>query len=168
MTQILLLAAALFIPGTPIDNFMVQAELQGLYDEISQATLQFATASDIDQFHEVLYTPDWVFTDTAGHTRTWAEMRQEAVRALSAPRLDSMTQPIRTLSVDSGGATVVVNVITVHTIVDHEGRYGRPDASHTLTETTAFRDRWVRVLDKWKLKSRQQIGRPGESVDKPE
>ena len=80
MTQILLFAAALFIPGTPVDNFIVQAELQGLYDEISQATLQFATASDIDEFHEVLYTPDWVFTDPEGHTRTWPEVRPDAVR----------------------------------------------------------------------------------------
>jgi hypothetical protein len=94
-------------------------------------------------------------------------MRQEAVRALSEPRLDSMMQTIVTLSVDSGGATVVVNVSTVRTIVDHEGRYGRPDASRTLTATTPFRDRWVKVADEWKLKSRDQIGRPSESVDKP-
>jgi len=168
MTAALLLAAALFVPGASADNFVVQAELQGLYDEISQATLQFATASDVDEFHEVLYTADWVFTDQAGHKRTWPEMREDAVRALSAPRLDAMTQPIHSLSVDPGGATVVVTVVTVRTIVDHEGRYGRPEASHTLTATTPFRDRWVRVSDEWKLKSREQIGGPSESVDKPE
>ena len=50
MTAVLLLAAALFVPGASADNFVVQAELQGLYDEISQATLQFATASDVDEF----------------------------------------------------------------------------------------------------------------------
>ena len=168
MPPALLLAAALIVPGPPVDNFVVQAELQGLYDETSQATLQFVTASDLDEFHAVLYTADWVFTDLAGHRRTWAEMRQDALRALSEPRLDSMTQAIRTLSVDPGGATVVVNVVTVRTIIDHEGRYGRPEGSHTLTATTPFRDRWVKVADEWKLRSREQIGGPSESVGKPE
>jgi hypothetical protein len=155
-------------PGTPPDTFDVKAELQGLYDEISQATLQFATAADVDEFHDVLYVPDWVFTDAAGHTQTWPDLRQAAIDALSMPRLDSMLQPIDKVSVDAEGATVVVNVITVHTIVDHEGRYGRKDASHTLTDTTTFRDRWVRVSDEWKLKSREQIGRQTETVDKPQ
>ncbi len=50
MTQALLLAAALFVPGAPADNFVVQAELQGLYDEISQATLQFTTATTSTSF----------------------------------------------------------------------------------------------------------------------
>jgi hypothetical protein len=166
MTQVLLLAAALFIPGTPADTFDVQAELQGLYDEISQATLQFMTESDLDEFHEVLYTPDWVFIDTSGHEHAWADVRRGAVLALSAPRLDSMTQPIRTLSIDAKGALTVVNVVTVRTVVDREGRYGRAGASHTLTDTTAFRDRWIKVSDAWRLKSREQIGPPAESVDK--
>src|SRR5882757_2402426 len=105
MTHVLLLAAALLVPGTPTDDFAVQAELQGLYDEISQATLQFMSAADVDEFHDVLYTADWVFTDLAGHRQTWREIREDAVRALSAPRLDSMTQPIRMVSIDAAGAT---------------------------------------------------------------
>ena len=68
MTHGILLAIALLVPGAPPDTFAIQAELQGLYDEISQATLQFATASDVDQFHDVLYMPDWVFVDTTGQT----------------------------------------------------------------------------------------------------
>ena len=168
MTQVLVFAMALLVPAAPSDTFDVQAELQGLYDEISQATLQFVTESDVDEFHDVLYTPDWVFTDAAGHTQTWPDVRPDAVHALSVPRLDSMIQPITKLLVDPRGATVVVNVTTVHTVVDHDGRYGPQDASHTLTETTAYRDRWVRVSDEWKLKSREQIGRPTESVDKQE
>jgi hypothetical protein len=167
MPPALLLAAALIVAGPPADNFLVQAELQGLYDESSQAALQFVSAPDIDEFHAVLCTADWIFTDLAGHPRTWTEMRPDAVRALSEPRLDAMTQTIVTLSVDAGGATVVVNLSTVRTVVDHDGRYGRPDASHTLTRTTPFRDRWIRVSDEWKLKSREQIGAPSESVGKP-
>jgi hypothetical protein len=166
MSPVLLVAVALLIPAVSADTFEVQAELQGLYDEISQATLQFTTQSEIDQFHEVLYTPDWAFTDAAGHTRTWADVRQEAFRALS-PRVDSMTQPIRSISVDASGATVVVNLVTVRTLVDQEGRYGRSGDTHTLTNTTPFRDRWIKSSGEWKLKSRQQIGDPSELVDKP-
>ena len=117
MPPALLLAAALIVAGPPADNFLVQAELQGLYDESSQATLQFVSASDVDEFHAVLCTADWIFTDLAGHPRTWTEMRPDAVRALSEPRLDAMTQTIVTLSVDAGGATVVVNLSTVRTVV---------------------------------------------------
>ena len=168
MTPVLLLAMALLIQATRPDTFDVQAELQGLYDEISQATLQFVTESDIDVFHDVLYTPDWVFVDATGHTQTWAQLRQSAVQALSAPHPDSVTQPIQKLSLSAGGVTDVVQVITVRTIVDREGRYGQPGTSHTLTEKTTFRDRWIRVADKWKLKSREQIGRPRETVDRPE
>jgi hypothetical protein len=168
MTSVLLLGMALLIPGDRADTFDVQAELQGLYDEISQATLQFVTASDLDVFHDVLYTRDWVFIDTTGRTHTWPEVRQQAIQALSAPPPDSMSQPIRKVSVEPDGVTVIVSVTTVRTIVDHDGRYGRRDAAHTLAETTAFRDRWVRVSGGWKLKLREQIGRPSESVDKTE
>jgi ketosteroid isomerase-like protein len=165
MTQGLLLVMAL-VAGPAPDTFDVQAELQGLYDEISQATLQFVTPSDVDQFHEVLYTSDWVFVDATGQKRNWSQMREGAIQALSAPPLGSMSQPIRKLSVDPEGVTVMVDLTTVRTIVDHEGRYGKAEASHTLTETTVFRDRWVRVSGEWKLKSREQIGQPIESVDK--
>ena len=168
MTGVLLLTMTLLHPWTPPSTFDVQTELQGLYDEISQATLQFTTQSELDQFHAVLYTPDWAFTDASGHARSWADVREEAFRALSAPRVDSMTQPIRSLSVDGNGATVVVNLVTVRTLVDSEGRYGHAGDTHTLTDTTPFRDRWIKVSGSWKVKSRQQIGGPTETVDKPQ
>jgi hypothetical protein len=79
-----------------------------------------------------------------------------------------MNQSIQKLSLTSGGAEVVVNLTTVRSIVDAEGRYGRQGAPHTLTETTTFRDGWVKVSDKWKFKSREQIGRPTVAVGKPE
>jgi len=169
MNPALLVAMALLVSGVSVDRFEIQAELQGLYDEISQATLQFTTQSELDQFDDVLYTPDWSFTDAAGHTRTWPDMREEAFRALSGPRVDSMIQPIRSVSVDaSGGATVVVNLVVVRTLVDSEGKYGRSGETHTLTDTTSFRDRWIKVSGAWKLKSRTQIGGPTELVDKPQ
>ena len=63
MTGVLLLTMTLLHPWTPPSTFDVQTELQGLYDEISQATLQFVTESDVDVFHDVLFTDDWVFID---------------------------------------------------------------------------------------------------------
>jgi hypothetical protein len=168
MTEVLLLALTLLSPATRPDTFDVRAELQGRYHEISQATLQFETESDVDLFHDVLRTPDWVFVDATGHTQAWSQVRLEAIHALSVPYPDSMNQPIQELSLVSDGATVVVNVTTVRTIVDAEGRYGRQGASHTLTETTPFRDTWVHVSDEWKLKSRQQISGPTVVVDKPD
>ena len=168
MTAAMLLALTLLSPGARPDPFDVQAELHGLYEEISQASLQFVTESDIDLFHDVLYTPDWVFVDAAGQKQTWSQVRERAVQALGAPLPDSITQSIRHLSLEADGATAVVTMTTVRTVVDHEGRYGRPGGSHTLTEATLFRDRWVRVDDAWKLNSREQIGSPTVSVDKPE
>jgi hypothetical protein len=167
MMEVLLLALTLQHPGPVPDMFEVQTELQGLYDEISQATLQFMTESDVDLFHDVLYTPDWTFVDAMGHRQAWAQVREQAIQALSAPSLDSMIQPIQQVSLGPAGATVVVNATTVRSIVDTDGRYGRQGASHSLTETTAFRDEWVRVSDEWKLKSRTQINEPIVSVDKP-
>ena len=166
MTEILLLTLALLGPAALSNTFAVRTELQGIYDEISQATLQFVTASDVDLFHDVLYTPDWVFIDATGHTQTWPQVRQQALEALTAPPPDSMIQSIQKLSLGSDDVTVVVNLTTIRGIVDHEGRYGRQGASHTLTETIAFRDRWVRVSEEWKLKSREHIGGPTVSVDK--
>lgn len=155
------------VATAPARVFDTQAELQGLYDEISNATLQFVSASDVDLFHDVFYTPDWVFVDAAGHQQTWSQAREQAIQSLSALP-DSMIQAIQKLSVGTGEATVVVNQTILRTIVDQDGRYGRPGASHTVSETTVFRDRWVRVSNEWKLKSREQMGQPTVSVDKAE
>jgi hypothetical protein len=167
MMEVLLLAFLLH-PGTRTDPAAVQAEIQGLYDEISDATFQFATESDVELFHEVLFTPDWTFIDATGTVQNWPQVRALAIQALSAPRPDGITQPIQKLSVDPDGATAVVNMSIVSSMVDHDGRYGRREATHSLTETTTFRDRWVRVGDEWKLKSREQMGKPIVSVGKPD
>jgi hypothetical protein len=164
MTVVLLLLLAGLQSGSP-DPFDVQSDLQGIYDELSQAAMQFATPADIDSFHNVFYAPDWVFIDAAGQRHSWTEMREHDVQALSGPRADSIQQPIRKLSLVPDGATVTTNVTTVRTIVDEEGRYGRKGATHTLTESTVFRDAWVKSGESWKLKSREQVGKPTVSVD---
>jgi ketosteroid isomerase-like protein len=167
MHTILLLALGLSQPNTA-DLVSIQADLQGLYDEISQASLQFLTETDIDDFHDVMYTPDWVFVDAAGQEHTWAQQREQAVQALTAPHHDPIVQSIQKLTLVPGGASILVNVTTVRTIVDDLGRYGAKGASHTLTETTPFRDTWIRDVDRWKVKSRQQVGQPKAVVDKPD
>jgi ketosteroid isomerase-like protein len=167
MHTILLLTLGLLQTGSP-GVFSVQADLQGLYDEISQASLQFLTETDIDDFHDVMYTPDWVVVDTKGQQHTWAELREQAVQALNVPHHDPMVQSIQKLTLVPGGATSLVNVTIVRTVIDDEGRYGKKGGSHTLTETTPFRDAWVTIGDRWKLKSRQQVGPPKVVVDKPE
>jgi hypothetical protein len=115
----------------------------------------------------VLYTSDWVFIDATGQRHSWSQVREEAVRTLESPRVDSITQSIQTLSLVPTGATVRVNVTTVRTMVDNDGRYGRKGGSHTLTEATVFRDSWIKVADDWKLKLREQIGQPRVLVNKP-
>jgi hypothetical protein len=165
--SVVLLFAVALAQIAPHDEFSVRAELQGLYDEISQATLQFETASDVDDFHEVLYTSDWVFVDAAGERHPWSQVREQAIRMLDGPRFDSIVQPIQKLALVPGGATVVVNVTMVRTVIDNDGQYGRKGAAHTLTETMVFRDGWIMVAGDWKLKSREQIGQPEVLVDKP-
>jgi len=162
MSFIFVLALALHA-----DTFTVQAELQGLYDEISQATLQFVTGADVDQFHDVLYTADWVFIDASGGHHDWRQVREAAVQALAAPHPAAILQPIQKLSVAQGGATAVVQFSTVRTVVDDQGQYGRKGGTHRLTETTTFRDAWVSIDGMWKLKSREQISAPKTVVDKP-
>ena len=57
MTEVLLVTLAMLVLAGPANTFEIQAELQGNYDEISQATLQFVTPSDVDLFHEVSVQP---------------------------------------------------------------------------------------------------------------
>jgi hypothetical protein len=167
MHTIFLLAFSLLQTGSA-DAFSVQADLQGIYDEFSQTSLQFLSEADIDIFHDVMFAPDWIFVDAAGHQHTWAQEREQAVQRLTAPHRDPMVQSIQRLTLMPGGATALVNVTTTRTATDDEGRYGAKGASHTLRETTPFRDTWVMVGDRWKFKSRQQIGPVKVLVDKPE
>jgi hypothetical protein len=150
------------------DTFEVQAELQGLYDEATQVMVRSMTKADVDLFHDVFCTADWVFVDLAGRTKTWADVRDHPIQPPSGPPSDSTIQRIERLALVADGATTLVRETTTRTVEDAEGRYGRRGASHTLTETTLYRDRWVRVSDKWKLKSRTQLSAAKVSVDKPE
>jgi hypothetical protein len=164
MTVVLLLVLAGLQGGAP-DLFDLQLDLQGIYDEFSQAIMQFDAPSDIDTFHDVFYTTDWAFVDAAGVHHSWTEMREHAVQALNQPRLESMQQMILKLAVVPGGAQTTAQLTVVRTILDEEGKYGRKGATHTLTETTVFHDAWMKSGESWKWKSREQVGKTTVLVD---
>jgi len=167
MITALVVAATLAMSGAVSPNvFEVQTELQSLYDEITDGAAQFITPADVDLFHSVLYASDFVFVDKAGTTHEWPEMRAREIEAIGKPLPDSSIQLVQKVTLVTGGAAVVVNMTTVHTIVDKDGTYGRKGATHTLTEITPFRDLWARADDAWRLKRRTQVGATTVSVDK--
>jgi hypothetical protein len=150
------------------EGFNALVELQGLYDEISQADAPYLTDADLDLFYRMLYTPDWVLVGPGGRTQHWAELRDQATKTEVGPD-DSMVQRVVRLSLSPGGATTVVEVTTFRpAVVDAAGRYGRPGASHTITETISYRDSWVSGPDGWRMKSREQLKPSRVEVDKPE
>jgi hypothetical protein len=146
-------------------TFDMQVELQGIYDEISEIYVPALTDKDINVFYDVVYTPDWVFVDAAGGRLTRAEL---TARDAQAPEPESVIWRIEKLSLVRDGVTAVITAITVHKFVDTQGRYGAPGTSHTRTEITRYRDRWVRVADGWKMKWREQAGPTKTVLDKPE
>lgn len=145
--------------------FDSQVELQGLYDEISEVYGPAMTVQDISMFDEVVYTPDWVFVDAAGRRFTRAEL---SARDAQLPEPDSVIERIEKLAPVAGGMAALVTAINVHAFVDTQGRYGPRGASHTLSEITPYRDRWVRVAGEWKMQSREQVGPTRTVLDKPE
>ena len=170
LTTVALLAAmapAIRAGSAARDTFVVQAELQSLYDEESAAALQFFTTQDIDDFHGVFCTENWFFLDAAGQRHAWSEMRGQAAKLLAEPRATSISQPISKVSLTRDGAVTLVMVTTVHDVIDDEGRYGRKGARHTLTESTRYKDTWIQVGDGWKQQSREQLGQPSQRVDEP-
>jgi len=144
----------------------VRADLQALYDEISQAGFQFSSATDVDLFHEVLYTSDWTFIDAAGQPRAWQDVREEVIQSVKTRPYTSMIQAVEKLSLVNGGASVDVSVTTVRKIVDKQGRSGHAGETRTLVEKTMFRDAWVNANGQWKLQTRQQIGQPRVVIEK--
>jgi len=149
------------------DAFLVHCNLQGMYDEISNATMASRTARDIDMFHTVFYTTDWAFVDADGRRHAWDELRAEAIRALDMPRADAIRQAIQGAPrMRPDGAVVLVHAIVIRTVADDEGRYGLRGGSHTLAEVTTFSDTWLGSGDTWKLQRREQVGAPAVYVDK--
>ena len=135
MLTLFVLAAALSQPPT-VDVAAVQTEIQGLYEDIRQMKQQSETALDVDDLHDVLYTPDWTFVDKSGQSHSWTNVRQQQIAALAHKPAESFYQPIRKLSVSSDGGTALV----------------------TIAENgTTYKDTWVKSGESWKMKMRQQL-----------
>ena len=124
----------------------VRTDLQGMYDEMSAATLQVTTAAEIDDFHAVLCTPDWVFVDRQGHTHDWRDTRARAIEQLSAPTFNSIVERIQRVTVASGVATTIVKVTT---------------AAKAGKAVAYYRDTWIAMPDGWRQQSRTEIAKPG-------
>jgi hypothetical protein len=165
MIATLLLALALAAPqGTVQKKFETQTDLQALYDEISQLTLSFVTPGDIDDFHDVICTPDWTFVDKAGQKESWQQYRAQLVHALSEPKPDSVIQAIDKISLAANSVTAVVEMTTVRPQPADANLSDQAGSARTVVETVVFRDTWIRDADSWKLSSRQQIAGPVTSA----
>jgi len=124
-----------------------RTDLQGMYDEMSAATLQVTTAAEIDDFHAVLCTPDWVFVDRGGRTHDWQEARARAIEQLNAPTFDSIVQRIQRLTAAPGTATTIVKVTTT--------------AAKAGITVAFYKDMWIAMPDGWRQQSRTEIAKPG-------
>jgi hypothetical protein len=151
------------------DTTQLRFDLQGVYDEIAQAGLQFDSPLDVDEFHAVFYTPDWSFVDASGTRHTWSELREQTVAtALNEAKPDGVHHTLEKITPVSGGATVTVLLETSRTITDDAGRYGRRGAMHTLVDVTRYRDQWVMVEGSWRMRERNQLGATKTLVDRPQ
>jgi hypothetical protein len=148
------------------DTFSIRCDLQGIYDEMTATTLGSKTAYDIDLFRDVFYTPTWTFIDVNGQRHDWKEMRERRLGDLQHPALTTMRRSIDKLTVTADGATSLIHFITMKNVLDDQGRYGRPGASHTIAEVTSMRDTWVKSGVTWKLDTRQQLSAPKILIDK--
>lgn len=152
MNAIAVLVLGATLAGAPasVNQFQVRAEIQSLYDEISQATLQFVTPQDVDQFHAVLFTSDWSLVDAKGQKRSWADVRGDAIKTLPEPPYDSILQSIQKLTLNHDG-TEAVALVRVKT--------SRVDGRTVVEDSSIYRDTWTKTDDGWKVKQREQIAR---------
>jgi hypothetical protein len=155
-------------------NFALQAQLLGLYEEIAEGATH-STADDSEApLTEVLYTPDWVFIDASGQHQSLAEARSATASALHSMPFETITHTIQKLTASEDQVTVIVKIAIAMAPpnVDREAKMvGKttswkllPDLPLPRVETTMFRDTWVKAGDSWKMKSREEIGKPNAAT----
>ncbi|MBZ5559431.1 MAG: hypothetical protein LAO77_19340 [Acidobacteriia bacterium] len=164
--NLLVFAMLGMLQTTPQNMFSIKCDLQGLYDEIAQATLSARSAKDVDLFHDVFYTSGWLFVDGEGKRLSWTELRDQTIETSMRQKFTSMRQVMQDVTLNPDGATVLINYITVRTIVDNDGKYGPIGATHTIAEVIPMRDTWIKTAVSWKLQLREQLGGPRTFVDK--
>jgi len=138
MLTTFVLTAGLLL-GSQATTFDAQADLQGLYGEISQTRAQATgstTSDDIDALHATLFTQDWTFVDKSGQSHAWMELRQKEVDASrQPPSHEVLYQPIKKLSLSPDGCTATVTIVE---------------------DRTTYEDTWVKSGESWKMKTRRE------------
>ena len=158
LTMLLALALAPAGPQKP-DTFTAQIKLQGLYDEIGEAiTHATPAAQGVETLRTVLYTPDWEFIDASGRHQSWQQASAASEATFHATPFDAIRHAIQRLTLKGDEATVVVKV-TVETDQSHVDAHAT-QMPQFRDQTMTFRDTWVRSGDTWKMKSREQVGKP--------
>lgn len=150
-------------------TFQVQVQLQALYEEMAEGVINTAAGAASARTTAVLYTPDWVFVDASGQRQSLEQARSESSGALHRSPFDTITHAIQKLTVSGDQVTVIVKVAVATGGADVDQRFAamgrlngwqeRPD-NLPRVETTTFRDTWVKAGDSWKMKSREQLGKP--------
>jgi len=165
MTTLLLFVMLATAQRTSAQSFADRCDLQGVYDEFSQATLSSHTPADIDLFHDVFDAPNIVIIDVHGERHDWNAIRDARVKALSEPPTE-LRQIIETLTITADGAVATVHVITMRRITDAKGAYGLPGVTHTIANVTPMKDTWIKTPVAWRLQTREQLGATDVLIDK--
>jgi hypothetical protein len=171
------LALALARAGTCVgcdisqaDTFALQAQLQGLYEEMAEGAIH-STADDVAApLTAELYAPDWVFIDASGQRQSLAQAQSATASALRSSPFDTITHSIQKVTASGYQVTVIVKVAVTMAGPDvnrQTAMLGRttgwqllPDLKLPRVETTTFRDTWVKAGNSWRMKSREQVGKP--------
>jgi hypothetical protein len=150
-------------------TFQLRVQLQALYEEMAESVIHLTAAGSSASASAVLYTPDWVFVDASGQRQSLDQARSET-GALRRSPFDTITHSIQKLTVSGDQVTVIVKVAVAVGRADTDQQaaaMGRltgwqelPGFKLPSVETTTFRDTWVKAGDSWKMKSREQLGKP--------
>jgi hypothetical protein len=151
-------------------TFQLRVQLQALYEEMAESVIHLPTDGSSASASAVLYTPDWVFIDASGQRQSLDQARSGTAGALRRSPFDTITHSIQKVTVSGDQATVIVKVAVAvggANTDQQAAAMGRltgwqelPDVQLPRVETTMFRDTWVKAGDSWKMKSREQIGKP--------
>src|ERR1022692_3778885 len=92
------------------DKLTLQAQVQGLYEEISEAIMHATPAEQgVDALHSVLYTPDWEFIDDTGQHQTWQQA--SAAAAFHPIPFNPIVHVIQKFTINGDTVTVLVQVV---------------------------------------------------------
>jgi hypothetical protein len=151
-------------------TFQIQAQLQALYEQMAETVSHLTLSAGAAAATDVLVTPDWVFIDASGQRQSMPQARAGGASTLRTPSFDTITNVIQKVTVSGDQATVIVKVAVATDAqeIDRQaamlgqvsGWQEIPDLELPKIETTTFRDTWVKSGESWKMKTREQVGKP--------